>query len=93
MMDVLRRLEAERAREPLLELGVRAVVGTADHVRDLEVVVVDDAREVIRRAAVRPEERRAPEADGAVCVGLPDRGGLAVPFLLAGSGERDRRSR
>ena len=80
-MHVLRRLEAEGARKPLLELGVRAVVGTADDVRDLEVVIVDDTRQVRRRAAVRAEERRSPEADGAVRVGLPHHGGgFAMPF-------------
>ena len=70
-MDVLRRLEAERAGQRLLELGVRAVIGAADDVRDAEVVVVDDAREVVGRAPVRPQERRAAEADGAVCIRLP----------------------
>ena len=87
MVDVLRRLEAERARELLLELGVRAVVGASNHVRDPEVVVVDHARKVIGRAAVRPEERRAPEAEGTVRIQLPRDGrGLAVPvraFALA----------
>ena len=71
-MDVLRRLEAERAGELALQLGVGAVVGAADDVRDLEVVVVDDAREVVGRRAVGPEQRRAAEADRAVGVGLPD---------------------
>ena len=80
VVDVLRRLEAERAGELALELGVRAVVGAADHVRDLEVVVVDDARQMVGRAAVRAQERRPPEADGAVGVRLADgRRRLAMP--------------
>ena len=56
------------------------MVGAANHVRDLEIVVVDDTREMVGRAAIRPKERRAPEAEGAVCVRLPHHGGgLAVP--------------
>ena len=70
-MDVLRRLEPERTGELALQLGVRAMVGAADDVRDLEVVVVDDAREVVGRRAVRAEQGRAAEADRAVGVRLP----------------------
>ena len=89
-----RRLEAERARKPLLKYGVRAVVGTADDVRDLEVVVVDDTRQVIRRAAVRPEERRAPEANRAVGVEAPrPRRRLRDAVRLGRSAEPGRRSR
>ena len=71
MVDVLRRLEAERARELPLQLRVRAVIGAAHDVRDLEVVVVDDARQVIGRRAVGPEQGCAAKADRPVGVGLP----------------------
>ena len=63
------------------------MVGAANDVSDLEVMIVDHAREVIGRAPVRPEERRAPEAERAVRIQLPRHGrGLAVPvrtFALA----------
>ncbi len=63
---------AERADERRLQLGVRAMVGAADHVRDLEVDVVDRRRELIRRRAVGPQERRLAEAQRALGVGLAD---------------------
>ena len=71
VMDVLRRFEAERARKLSLELGVRAVVGAANDVRDLEIVVVDDARQVVGGAAVGTEQRRPSEPDRALLVLLP----------------------
>jgi len=52
VMDVLRRLAAERADQLRLQLGVGAMVGAADDVRDLEVVIVDGARKLIGRRAV-----------------------------------------
>ena len=81
VMDVLRRLEAERARELLLKLAVRTMVGAADDVRDLEVGVVDDAREVVCRTAVGPKQGQPAEAERALVVLDPDaRRRLAVPL-------------
>src|SRR4029453_16179872 len=72
---------AERTRKLLLKRGVRPVVGAANDVRDLEIVVVDDARQVVRRAAVRPKKRRTPEPDraGRVRASHPG-GGLPGPL-------------
>ncbi len=61
-MDHLGRLEPERAEERGMQLLVRAVVGAADHVRDLKVGVVDDAREMEGRRAVVAPEHHAVEA-------------------------------
>ena len=72
VVDVLRRLGPERANERGLELRVRAVVGAADDLRDLEVGVVDRRRELIRRRAIRPQERRLPEAQRSLGIGLAD---------------------
>ena len=72
VMDVFRRLEAERASELLLQLAVRTMVGAADDVRDLEVGVVDDTREVIRRTAVGPKQGQPAEAERALVVLDPD---------------------
>ena len=68
VVDHLGQLTAHRARDPLLELEVRAVIRPADDVRDPEVEVVDDGRELVRRGPVGPQEGRAVpcEADGAV---------------------------
>jgi hypothetical protein len=87
VVDVLRGLEPERPRELALQLGVRAVVGPANDVADLEVVVVNDACQVIRGRAVPPQQGRTAEADRAVGVGIPNRqrrlpvaiGPLALP--------------
>jgi hypothetical protein len=79
VVDVLVRLEAERVGKLALELGVRAVVGAADDVRDLEVVVVDHARQVVRGRSVGAEQGRPAIPHGAVVVALADRkGGLAM---------------
>ena len=48
-----------------------AVVGAADHVRDPEVDVVDDARELVRRRAVVAQERRTAESKRASASGSP----------------------
>ena len=69
-MDHLGQLTAERARDPPLELLVRTMVGAADHVRDPEVEVVGDGRELVRRRPVRTEQRHAAEAERAVRVPL-----------------------
>ena len=71
-MDVLRRLAAERADERRLQLRVRAMVGAADDVRDLEVEVVDCRGELVGRRAVGAQERRLAEAKRALGVGLAD---------------------
>ena len=69
-----------------LQLRVRAVVGAADHVRDLEVEVVDGGRELVRRRAVGAQERRLAEAQRALGVGLADQvRGLAVAHVRARS--------
>ena len=72
VMDDLRQLAAERARDALLDLHVRAVVVPADDVRDPELEIVDDGGELIRRAPVGANERRAGarEPHGAVVVAL-----------------------
>ena len=72
VVDELGRLGSERADQLRLELGVRAMVGAADHVRDREVDVVDCARELIRGRAVGAQQRRAAEANRALRVGPAD---------------------
>ena len=62
MVDVLRRRRAERLGQLAVELLVRPVVVAADDVRDPELDVVDDAREVVRRGAVLAQERDLAEA-------------------------------
>ena len=59
VMDHLGQLAAERARDALLNLHVRPVVRSANHVRDLEVEIVDDGRELVGRAAVATQQRGA----------------------------------
>src|SRR5581483_8275776 len=73
VVDVLGRLAAERANERRLQLGIRAMVGAADDMRDRKVEVVDGRRELVRRAAVRAQERRAPEPERAFRIRLADR--------------------
>ena len=53
---------AERLGEPPVQRLVRPVVVAADHVRDPEVDVVDDARKVVGRGPVLAQERDAVEA-------------------------------
>ena len=62
MVDHLRRLVPERAMERGVQRLVRPVIGTSDDVRDPEVEVVDDARQVERRRAVVAPEHHALEA-------------------------------
>ena len=63
VMDVLGWLGPERfVAAPAVQGLVRAVVVAADHVRDPEVDVVDDAREVVRRPPVLTDERDPVEA-------------------------------
>ena len=52
VVDDVRRLRAERAVQIGVQLLVRPVIGAANHVRDPEVDVVDDAREMKGRRAV-----------------------------------------
>ena len=78
-MDELGRREPERPGQLLVERLVRQVVLAADDVRDAEVGVVHDRREVVRRAAVGTDERDAPEAEGPLVVEISDgERGLAV---------------
>ncbi len=62
MVDVLRRRRPERLVEPAVEVFVRAMVVSAVDVRDPQLGVVDDAREVVRGRAVFTEDRRPAEA-------------------------------
>ena len=52
MVDVFWRRRLERLVESPVKLLVRTVVVPADDVRDPEVDVVDDARELVRSAPV-----------------------------------------
>jgi hypothetical protein len=87
VVDVLRRLSAERESQPPMELLVRPVVVATYDERDAEVDVVDDTREVIRRPPVLADQRDAVEpvaerlrgfAMPLGAVALPDR-----PFVPA----------
>ena len=75
VVDELRRRRAERLEEPPVHRLVRTVVVAADDVRDAEIDVVDDRRELVRRRAVLAQERDALEpvaerrADLAMAVG------------------------
>ena len=62
VVDVLRRGRPERLVEPAVEVFVRAMVVPAIDVRDPELGVVDDAREMVGRRPVLAEERRPSEA-------------------------------
>ena len=59
MVDVLGRRSAERAASARVQRLVRPMVVAADYVRDPEVGVVDDAREVVGGGAVVTEQRHA----------------------------------
>src|SRR5436190_16258021 len=52
VVDVLGRRRAERGRQAPVQVLVRAVVVAADDVRDLEVGVVDDGRQMVGRRTV-----------------------------------------
>jgi len=67
VVDELGGRDAERLKEPAVELLVRAMVETADDMRDPEVRVVDDAREVIRRSSVLAQQRDPVEALAELC--------------------------
>src|SRR6478672_4457977 len=62
VVDELRRVGAERLDQPSVQGLVGTVVEAAHDVRDAEVDVVDDAGEVVRRAAVLAQQRDAVEA-------------------------------
>jgi A/G-specific adenine glycosylase len=75
VVDELRRRRAERLEQAPMERLVRPVVEAAHDVRDPEVDIVDDGRELIGRRAVLAQQRDAVEA-------IPERGsGLAVTLL------------
>ena len=76
------RLVPERAVQRGVQRLVRPVIRAADHVRDLEVHVVDDARQVERRRAVVAPEHHSLEALRQS--GLPGGGEVALsPRALA----------
>ena len=75
VVDELRRLGAERGEQPTVQVLVRPVVEAAHDVRDPEVDVVDDARQVVRRGAVLAQQRDPVEAGAELFAGL------AVPRL------------
>ena len=50
----------ERPRDRLVKWRVREVILPPDHMRDAEISIVDDRREVISRRAVRADQRRPP---------------------------------
>jgi hypothetical protein len=75
-MDVLRRRAAEGESQLPVQRLVRAVVVAADDMRDPELEVVDDARQVVRSRPVGPEQRDPAEALAAQALG-----GLAVRVL------------
>jgi hypothetical protein len=81
VMDHLRRLRPERPVERRVQLLVGAMIGSSDHVRDLEVDVVDDRREMKRRRPVVPPQHDAVEPlgqPGLLCSGDVTRGALAL---------------
>ena len=92
VVDHLRRLRAERAVQRRVQLLVRPVVGAADHVRDPEVGVVDDAREVERRRARRRARASRPRSAAAARPRAPPRGG-ARRASSAAPGPRPSRRR
>ena len=61
-MDVLRRGRRERLVKPAVQVFVRAMVVTPVDVRDPQLGVVDDAREVVGRRPVLAEQSRPSEA-------------------------------
>ena len=81
VVDVLRRRRPERFVQLPVEVFVRTVVVSAVDVRDPELGVVDDAREVVRGRSVLAEDRRPAEAVAAKAL----RGGAVelLPLALA----------
>ena len=61
-MDHDRGLEPESAMERRMQLLVGPMIGPADHVRDCEVMIVDDAREVECGSTVVAPQHHAVEA-------------------------------
>ena len=55
VVDELGRRGAQGLEEPAVDRLVRPVIVAAHYVRDPEVDVVDDARQVVRRAAIFAE--------------------------------------
>ncbi len=64
VVDHLRRLVAERSMQCSVQRLVRPVIRPADHVRDPEVQIVDDTREMERRRPIVAPEHHALEALG-----------------------------
>ena len=96
VVHVLRRRRTQRVGQLAMERLVRPMVVAANDVRDLELDVVDDAGQVVRRGAVLAEERDLSEAVaaellgglaiGALALALPDRAfvpGDAEPLEVA----------
>ena len=60
MVDVLGRVRAEREGDRPVQRGVRQVILPANDMRDLEVEIVDDGRQVVRDPPVGAYESRPP---------------------------------
>ena len=58
VMDHLGQLRAQSTRDRLVQREIRPVVGAADDVRDAELEIVDNGRELVGRCAVLAQERR-----------------------------------
>ena len=76
VVDVLGRLRTEGTCQRPVQLGVRQVVAAPDDVRDRELRIVYHRGEVVRGAAVRPQQRR-------IALALePDRTAIVVRMTL-----------
>ena len=76
VVDVLGRLRTEGTCQRPVELGVRQMVAAPDDVRDRELRIVHHRGEVVRGAAVRPQQ-------GRIALALePDRTAIVVRMTL-----------
>ena len=76
VVDVLGRLRAESTCQRPVELGVGQMVAATDDVRDPELRIVHHRGEVVRGAAVRPQQ-------GRIALALePDRTAIVVRMTL-----------
>ena len=63
MVDHLGKLTADRTGDAALRLLVRPVIRPPDDVRDAELEVVGNRRELVRRSPVRPQQGDAAEPE------------------------------